>query len=46
MKGYKELRIVLDEETHQKFRDSCMRNLKTMKTVILELVDKYIRKGE
>lgn len=46
MKMYKELRIVLDDKTHGAFKAAVSINNKSMKLVLLELIDQYIKKGK
>jgi hypothetical protein len=46
MKSYKEIRLVLDNETHANFKATACKNEKSMKEVLLKLIDNYIKRGK
>ena len=46
MNKFKELRIVLDLETHSKFKSEVCKHNKSMKQTILDLIDKYIKESK
>lgn len=46
MDKFKEMRIVLDEETHAGFKATASANKKSMRQVMLDLIDKYIKRGK